>query len=437
MAPEDDDAEDVPLGQPLPPDDRLWRHPSEMNSEAGKQQIVLISKASPTLGRTLAIAVLAGLIGAGTTLGVVMGTNVLVRETPGKTAQQIRDVSAQADPDASEIETADKVLPAVARVEATGPKGTLQATAFVFRSDGQLITTADAVDGATSITVYLRDGSRISTPDVQLVGRSIDADVAVLHIPRTDMAVAIQPTRRVTFGDKTVLIDASPVTRGPDIAPGFVANETTQYNREDAAPVYGLIETSTKATVHRQSAGTVVVDSTGTVIGIVTSRAQAPESAAPAAPATTAAPMAPAPARSSRATATSVLGSDVGNTSHFAIPADYVWNVATQLADTDQVIEPWVGIEEGASLSQDEADREGVSGGMKIRLLELDSPATTGDPLKVDDIVIAINDDTVTSYNDWITALRRVKPDSQVNIRVVRNGEIEQKLLKIGGKPEL
>ena len=121
----------------------------------------------------------------------------------------------------------------------------------------------------------------------------------------------------------------------------------------------------------------------------------------------------------------------------FALPADYVWKIAAQLADSGTVVKPWVGIQEGANLTSEEADRESLSGGMKIRRIEPDSPASTGDPLKVDDIVIAINDDTVTSYNDWITALRRVQPGSDVNIRVLRNGDIQQKLLKIGSKPEL
>jgi S1-C subfamily serine protease len=432
MAPDDDDAEDVPLGQPLPPDDRLWRHPSEMNGEAGKQQIVLISKASPSLGRTMAIAVLAGLIGAGTTLGVLLGTDVLVRETPGKTAVSARNVSPQPNPGASEIETADKVLPAIARIEATGPKGTIESTAFVFRSDGHLITTADAIDGAQEITVYLRDGTRIPSNEVQLVGRSIDADVAVLRIPRTDLPVAIQPTRRVSFTEKTVMIDASPVTRGPDITVGVVTNETTQYNRDDATTIYGLVETTTRSTVGPRSAGTVFVDSSGTVIGIVTTRAQAPP---PAVTATTAGST--APTGTGLAPATSVLGGDDGHTSHFAVPADYVWNIATQLADTGQVLKPWVGIQAGANLTQDEADRELLSGGMRIRRIEPDSPASSDDALRVDDIVIALNDDNVSSYNDWITALRRVQPGADVNIRVQRNGDIQQKLLKIGSKPEL
>jgi putative serine protease PepD len=431
MAPDDDDAEDGPLGQPLPPDDRLWRHPSEMSAEAGKQQIVLISKASPSLGRTLMIAVLAGLIGAGTTLGVVLGTDVLVRETQSKPAVQTRDVSPNPNPGESEIETADKVLPAIARIEATGPKGTIEATAFVFRSDGMLITTTDAIDSAQQISVFLRDGSRFDTPDVQLVGRSVDADVAVLRVPKSDLPVAIEPTHRVSFGEKTVMVDASPVTRGPDITVGVVTNENTQYNREVGTPIYGLVETTTRSTVGPRSAGTVFVDSSGTVTGIVTSRAQTSPTSALTTTSTTSSP------RSGLATGTSSPGSDDGHSSHFAISADYVWDVATQLASTGEVVKPWVGIQEGVNLTREEADRENLLGGVKIRRIEADSPADTGDALEVDDIIIALNGETVSSYNDWITELRRVPPGSEVNIRDVRNGEIDQKLLKISGKPEL
>jgi len=44
MPDDDDDADDAAFAVPLPPEDRLWRHPSEMNEEGAKQQIVLVSK---------------------------------------------------------------------------------------------------------------------------------------------------------------------------------------------------------------------------------------------------------------------------------------------------------------------------------------------------------------------------------------------------------
>ena len=60
---------------PLPPEDRLWRHPSEMNEEGAKQQIVLVSKPTASVGRTALIAAVAGLIGAAATMFVVLGTD--------------------------------------------------------------------------------------------------------------------------------------------------------------------------------------------------------------------------------------------------------------------------------------------------------------------------------------------------------------------------
>jgi hypothetical protein len=39
----DDDLEDEPFGAPLPPDDRLWRHPSEVQ-EHGKPRSARVGK---------------------------------------------------------------------------------------------------------------------------------------------------------------------------------------------------------------------------------------------------------------------------------------------------------------------------------------------------------------------------------------------------------
>src|SRR5262249_43547692 len=64
----DDDAPD--FGVPLPPDDRLWRHPSELGPVAGTTAIAADEDARK---RTNAwgVAVVAGLVGAALSLGVV------------------------------------------------------------------------------------------------------------------------------------------------------------------------------------------------------------------------------------------------------------------------------------------------------------------------------------------------------------------------------
>src|SRR3954471_4197032 len=238
MAPDDDAEDDAPFGAPLPPDDRLWRHPSEMGSDGDKQHIVLVSNGGTSTARTLLIALFAGLVGAATTLGVVASTDAFVREHTSAPPVEIREVPPLS-PGQTELAIADKVLPAVARVEATGPSGVVNGTAVVFRSDGQLITTADLVDAST-VVVYLNDGTKLAAT---VTGRSHDADISILKVDRTDLPVAVGTQRKVLFGDRTVMIDASKPTRGPEITVGVVTKESTEVTSQENPTVYGLIQT--------------------------------------------------------------------------------------------------------------------------------------------------------------------------------------------------
>lgn len=435
--PADDDADDdAASGPPLPRDDRLWRHPSEMTGEGpAPQQIVLLSKTS-SVSRMLITALVAGLVGAGTTLAVVSATEVFVRDRPGQTSTETRDVTPPRLPGRTELLIAETVLPSVARVVATRSDGVVNATAVVFRSDGQLITTADAIDGAEQLTVYLNDGTKFEGADVKVVGRSVDADIAVIKIPRTDLVPAAGAKRHVTFGDQTVMIDASPPTRSPEITVGVVTKDSTKVERESKPAVYGLVQTLSRGGVTPRSPGTVFVDSAGTVMGLVTSRAEAPAAAKPAA----------------KTVGPKDVSTDDGIALHFAVPADFVWGIAAQIVDNGKVVRPWVGLPEGADISREEANAEGIVGGMRVTLIEDASPARAAN-LRINDVIVAVSappaasnngdpepkrgNDNVQNYNDFVSAVRRHKPGEQITITYIRNGEINPSYVTLGGKPEL
>src|SRR5690606_15352719 len=213
------------------------------------------------------------LVGAGATFGLVIGTGLFVRERPGATSHEIRDRTANT-PGADLLSVADQVLDSVVHLESTGPHGSVHATAVVFRSDGQLITTADAVDAAEQITVVLPDSRRITSPDVTVVAKSITADLAVLKIPVDGLTPAAGSSDPVRRWAPTVVVDASPVTTGPIISEGVVTREAVEGPElATAEPMYGLIETTTKSSTTPTSPGTLVLDGAGAVIGIVTDRA--------------------------------------------------------------------------------------------------------------------------------------------------------------------
>lgn len=383
---------------------------------ASSPQIVLVSKRGPTLGRTVLVAGLAGLLGAAATLGVIAGTDAFVRERPGNTSVERYAVDGRVPGD-TELEIADGVLPSVARVEAVGgPHGVVNSTAVVFRSDGHLLTTADAVDAADTITVYLNDGSKLPA---QLVSRSIQNDVAVLKIDRTDLPVAVVSQQRTEFGDGPIMIDASNASRGPEIFLSLVTKESTRVERSGGNPtVYGLIETTTRSTGER-SAGTVLVDSSGSVIGLITRRTESGSSS------------------STPTSSVSVaVSADDTNAVHYAYPADLVWNIAGQLTDTGQILKPWIGITKGRDLDRDEAQRRDVAGGVFVTLVDIGSPAQNAD-IRVGDVITGIDDAVIGGFNDLDVATRRLQPGNQVKVSFIRDGELYTKIFPVAGQPEL
>jgi S1-C subfamily serine protease len=417
--PNDDDDADDAYGTPLPPEDRLWRHPSEMGSDSGAPQIVLVSKAGPALGRTLLVAGLAGLIGAMATFGVIVGTDAFVRERAGDTSVEKQEVVVDRTVGRTELAIADIVLPSVARVEAEGgPNGVVNSTAVVFRSDGHLITTADAVDAAESITVYLNDGTKL--PAV-LVSRSIEYDIAVLKVDRTNLPVAVLSQQRTEFADQPIMIDASNASRGAEINVGVVTKESTRFEREGEKTIYGLIQTTTRATVGARSAGTLLIDNGGAVVGLITSRAEGQR-------------VAEAPANASNVP---ISEPDDTNALHFALPADFAWNIAGQLTDTGQIVKPWLGIPSGQDLTSSEASRLDVAGGLRVTSVEPASPAKDPGRLEAGDIITFIDDESIGGFNDLVVATRRLEPGSQVRVFYLRDGEQFERILTVAGKVEV
>ena len=420
MPTDDDDADDA-FGAPLPPEDRLWRHPSEMagGGDSPVPQIVLVSKSGPALGRTLIVAGLAGLIGAMATLGVVIGTDAFVRERAGDTSVEKRTVDVDRTVSRTELAIADIVLPSVARVEAVGgPNGVVNSTAVVFRSDGHLITTADAVDAAETITVFLNDGSELPA---QLVSRSIEYDIAVLKVDRTDLPVAVLSQQRTEFADQPIMIDASNPSRGAEINIGVVTKESASFPRDGGETIYGLVQTTTRATVGPRSAGTLLIDNGGAVVGLITGRTEGQRVVEVGANA--------APLREPELEGTNAL--------HFAVPADFAWDIAGQLTDTGQIVKPWLGIGSGQDLTLQEASRLDAAGGLRVSLVEPGSPAKDPGRIQTGDVITFIDDDAISGFNDLVVATRRLKPGSQVRVIFLRDGERFDPILTVSGKVEV
>lgn len=407
--PDHDDAEDLPLkGPPPSPDDRLWRHPSEL----GSAQPVTIITTPRNPRRTAAVAVAGGFLGAAAMLGVVFAVGGFDHDRPVTAVEQIQ-LSQPKDPAPTELAIADKALPAVAQLSATTAAGVITGTAVVFRDDGHLLTTADAVDGAQSVSVEMSDGSVLPAT---VVGVDRVSDVAVVKVDHGKMPVAaLAMEADMQLGEPTIAVETLAGKPGsPNLSVGLISALGRRVDAADGSSLHDMIQTNVHLST--KGAGTVLLDSRGAVIGLVTSRGLA-DSDGPG----------------TKVTVTTV---DTSKTlvPRYATPVEYAKQLADEIILTGRVAHAWLGVE-SSDLTDKELDSLG-HGGARIERVAPGSPAEAAG-LKAGDVVVGVDDAGVESSSSLVVDLRRHKPSESVGITYYRAGAAGVALATLADKPAI
>lgn len=369
--------------------------------------VVLVERRSGG-ARLWAFGLVAALAGAGATLVVLESLGTFDDDLAGTAVERVI-TGAAAEPDAPTIDIASPTLPAIARVEARKPDGVVNGTAVIVRTDGYLLATSDCVDGAEQLGVWLADGRHL---DATLVGRDRESDVAVLKVEGAELPVATlldgDVDDVVTFGDPTVVIDAAPAGGPtPALADGFVS-DTSRRVDGDEGTLFGVVQVSTSPRPTAPGTGQVLLDETGAVIGLVSSRGQAEGDAAADAS---------------------------GLVVQFATPIDHARHVADQIIEAGRVATPLLGVT-GIDVAGSDADRYGASAGLKVETVEGGTPAAEAG-LAPDDVVVEVNGEPVAGLNDLVVALRTHRPGDAVSIVYVRKGIRQVATAVLAEKPAL
>ena len=158
------------------------------------------------------------------------------------------------------------IEPAVVQVTAPSRSGTSVGTGFVISADGEILTNAHVVDGATSVKVRLPGES--TARSVRVVGADAAADVALLQVEGATKlkAATLGSVNDVHVGDPVVAIGYALGLRGdPTVTTGIVS--ATDRTLGDLT---GLIQTD--AAINPGNSGGPLVDASGRVIAINTAK---------------------------------------------------------------------------------------------------------------------------------------------------------------------
>lgn len=398
--PVDDDADDDIGGfdPPLPPDDRLWRHPSELAS-VGPASAMTPARGLTTEGRGPAwpIAAVAGLVGAALSTAVLavtgaFSTEVTERQVIEKIAVAPVVTSPMLTARATVEAVADQVAPAVVRLVVATPDGMTAGSGVLFRSDGLLLTSARLLSGASEIDVALADGRHF---DGHVMGFDRATDIAVVRIDGDRLPVAVLGSSAdLEAGSTTIAVGCA---RADDhqavVSTGVISAVERRVDAGDAA-LHGMIQTDTPIDI--TGTGGPLVDASGTVIGIVASV-------------------------------------DGGDGFHFAVPIDLARRVAGQLMISGRATHGWLGIE-GTDLSVEQAHSMGVDGGALVRGVEADSPAAVGG-LATDDVITEVDGSMVDSASELVVVVRDHQPGDALVLGFWRDGEHHEAAVTIGEHP--
>ena len=310
------------------------------------------------------------------------------------------------------IETVAKAVePSVVEITSTGGQnGESIGSGDILTADGYIVTNDHVVQGFTTFTVTLSNGTN---KQAQLVGQDAQDDLAVVKIAATNLTpIALGDSSKATVGEFSIAIGTplgirntatfgivSALNRSASEAPSGPASELT-----------GLIQTS--APINPGNSGGALVNLSGQLIGIPTLSATNPESGGPA------------------------------NSIGYAIPSNRVEYVAEQLITHGSLTssgQGFMGIQ-AEDVTPQIAASNGLSAQSGVLVVGFANDAAGQSPaqqagVQTGDVITAVNGQAVASNDDLSSALLNDTPGAQAKLTIVRGTSQITITVTLGERP--
>lgn len=391
--PFDDDAEaDNPGFSPPPhPDDRLWRHPSEMNAHP----IVPLGASTPPhiptpstadarrhrpWGAYLAAGALGAVLAGGGVIALGLGERVVERPVTERVALA-PTLTGTDDGDLSDG-LRQGVAPAVVGIEdapgstAGGDAAPITGTGVVVRDDGIVLTSAALVAVGTAPTLRLPDGSSVGA---EVLGVDQATGLAVVDLVGEGYTPSVLANAAdLRSGEQTLVLTSAERQDGT----GTVGS-TERFVGPSGTALDGI---AIAGEAEPDALGGPVVNERGAVVGIVTT-VEAGEA-------------------------------------WYVAPVEVAHKVADDVLADGAVQHSWLGIE-GTDVAGDgsagspSTTLAAEGGGTQVVSVVPDSPADEGG-LTPGDVIVALDGEAITRMPDLLVGLRSRSPGDRVEIGVTR-----------------
>jgi putative serine protease PepD len=265
-------------------------------------------------------------------------------------------------------------------------------TGFVVDGKGHILTAAHVVDGASSITVKLQDGT---TRTATVLGKDDATDVAVIKIDPSGLKLhplALGSSASLNVGEGVAII-GDPFGYQRSLSTGIVSGVDRTIQAPNGFTVAHAIQTD--AAMNPGNSGGPVLDASGQVIGIVDQIAT---------------------------NGSSDQSSGVG----FAVPIDLVRSVLSKLEGGQRVSHAYLGVATGdSSTTASGATISGVTSG---------GPGA-GAGLRTGDVVTGFAGTRIAGSNDLVAAIAAHQPGDRVAVEVRRGSRTLKLSATLGIQP--
>jgi serine protease Do len=263
-------------------------------------------------------------------------------------------------------------------------RATSLGSGVVVSPDGYIITNNHVVDGATDVKVSFADKEEYPA---KVIGTDKYTDIAVLKINKSNLTtLSFANSDKAEVGD-VVLAIGEPFGLGQTVTMGIISAK----GRAGLGIERFEDFIQTDAAINRGNSGGALIDTRGNLVGINTA----------------------------------ILSGETGGNQGigFAIPANLARNIMDQILKSGKVTRGFLGITP-QELTPEIAQAFNLSNthGVAIATVVPDSPAAKAG-LKVNDVILAVNGNTVEDVNAFRLQIAGFAPGTTVQLKIDRNGE--------------
>ncbi len=266
---------------------------------------------------------------------------------------------------------------------------------FIYSDDGYIVTNYHVVEGSSSITVSMYDGSSMKA---KMVGYDESNDVAVLKIDATNLKpVIIGNSDNLNVGDPVLAI-GNPLG---ELTFSLTAGTVSALDREvtfSGGITMNLIQTD--CAINSGNSGGALFNLYGEVIGVTNAKYSGNSSS----------------------------GATIDNIG-FAIPMNHVRSIVDSIIQNGHVVTPYIGVM--VADVGEESLGYGMPQGASVQAVVEGSPAEKAG-LQTSDIVTQIDGKVISGKSDLKKAVTAAKPGDTMKLTVWRKGETMELTLTVG-----